>query len=120
MTPESNAICLKESEITKKLKVRTDTCLFFYFDSYFLADFSHFCGPSHVLDTVEFIDSFVESILGVHHTLLRDDNNSNQKRLLWHFGRDDIILDSLEPNKLLLYLNISSNSKTDWYICYME
>lgn len=66
MTPESNAICLEESEIIKKLKVRTDTCLFFYFDSYFLADFSYFGGPSHVLDMIEFIDSFVEAIVGVH------------------------------------------------------
>lgn len=69
---------------------------------------------------VEFIDSFVELILGVHHTRVRDDNNSNEKRLLWDFGADDVFLDSLEPSKLLLYLNISSNSKTDWYICYME
>ena len=106
MTPESNAICLKQSEIINKLKVRTDTCLFFYFDSCFLADFSYFGGPSHVLDMVEFIDSFVEPILGVHHTRVRDDNNSNEKRLLWDFGADDVFLDSLEPSKLLLYLNI--------------
>lgn len=120
MTPESNAMCLKQSEIIKKLKVRTDTCLFFYFDSYFPADSSYFGGPFHVLDMTEFIDSSVKSILGVRHPLLIDDSNSSQKRLLWYFGADGIFLDSLKPNKLLLYLNISSNSKTDWYICYME
>ena len=94
--------------------------VFLYFDSYFHTDFSYFGGTSAILDMAEFIDSFVESILGDHHTVLIDDNNSNQKRLLWHFGADDIFLDSLEPTKLLLYLSISSNSKTDWYICYME